>query len=53
MTMSSENIKENKNSKEFDDDMIESLKAYFKVKESDDADLHRFIKWTRVDPHDD
>lgn len=51
--MSSQKTKENKKNEKFDDDSIESLKAYYKIEDSDDKDLYNFIKQARTTPDEE
>ena len=48
--MSSAISRKLKASEGFDDDSIESLKTYYKIEESDEKDLYRFIKQHRTIP---
>ena len=51
--MSSQEPGDRKEAKRFDDDIVESLKAYYKIEDSDDKDLYRFIKHHRTIPDED
>jgi succinate dehydrogenase flavin-adding protein (antitoxin of CptAB toxin-antitoxin module) len=51
--MSSQKPGEKWEARGFDDDTVESLKTYYKIEDSDDKDLYRFIKQHRTIPDKD
>ena len=50
MLISSMSSEKSKKHEGFDNDSIESLKTYYKIKESEERDLYRFIKQHRTIP---